>query len=91
MSLLAAARDDLERWARFVSDHDSDLQQVRSEAGYDKDPWLYVVFDRWRPNRPATIVAETVHFAIQAGKLKHRSISTRHKSGQTKWDKKDFK
>jgi hypothetical protein len=65
--------------------------QVRSEAGYDKDPWLYVVFDRWRPNRPAAIVAETVHFAIQTGKLKHRSISLRGKSGQTKWEKKDFK
>jgi hypothetical protein len=65
--------------------------QVRSEAGYDKHPWLYVVLDRWRANRPATTVAETVHFAIQGGKLRHRSISIRDRSGQTKWEKKDLK
>jgi len=65
--------------------------QVRSEAGYDRDPWLYLVMALWRPGRPAAVATEEVHFAIQQGKLKHRAITTRTRDGQVKRDKKDFK
>jgi hypothetical protein len=64
--------------------------EVRSERGYDKDPWLYVVFKLWRPKRPASITSETVHFAIQGGKFVHRSVTAWDTKHQSKYEKKSF-
>ena len=58
MSLLAASRDDLERWARFVSDHDSDLQQVRSEAGLLVDRATSVAVAEWSYGHAERVQAE---------------------------------
>jgi len=59
---------------------------VHSEAGYDKEPWLYVVLQRQPP--PTGAVAQQVYFAIQGGKLKHRSLKTRDAKGQIKFEEK---
>ena len=55
--------------------------QIRSEAGYDEHPWLYIYFElayrmedgQWRPKR--------VHIAYHNGKIEHRSIDTPHPDG----------
>lgn len=64
--------------------------QIRSEVGYDKNPWLYIYFElayrmedgQWRPKR--------VHIAYQDGKIKYRTIDTPHPDGSYTWKKDDL-
>lgn len=64
--------------------------QIRSERGYDKDPWLYVVFQVAAHHLPAGAQRQSVHFAISAGKARYRAVTTVDKAGASKWDKKDL-
>jgi len=48
----------LERWARFVSDHDSDLQQVGSEAGLLVDRATSVAVAEWSYGHAERVQAE---------------------------------
>ena len=48
----------LERWARFVSDHDSDLQQVGSEAGLLVDRATSVTVAEWSYGHAERVQAE---------------------------------
>jgi hypothetical protein len=55
--------------------------ELRTEAGYDKNPWLYIFFQvgfrtadgQWRPKR--------VHIAYHAGRIESRSIETPNPDG----------
>ena len=57
--------------------------ELRTDPGYDKEPWLYVVFElghrtadgQWRPKR--------VHIAYQAGRIESRSIDTPNPDGSS--------
>lgn len=59
--------------------------ELRTEAGYDKEPWLYVFFQvgfstaegHWCPKR--------VHIAYHAGRLESRSIETPNPDGSFTW------
>ena len=61
--------------------------QIRSEAGYDKHPWLYIYFElayrmedrQWRPKK--------VHIAYHNGKIEYRAIDTPHPDGSYAWKK----
>ncbi len=61
--------------------------QIRSEAGYDEHPWLYIYFElayrmedgQWRPKR--------VHIAYHNGKIEYRAIDTPHPDGSYVWKK----
>jgi hypothetical protein len=52
--------------------------EVRTEVGYDPQPWLYIVFDRGLATR------ERVHIAIQGGKLAHAMLTTVDARGNLK-------
>ena len=55
--------------------------QVRSERGYDPEPWLYV----WFRTAPPTVAgAVTVHLAFQGGKLRDASLDTHDGKGGSK-------
>ena len=64
--------------------------QIRSEIGYDKNPWVYIYFElayrmengQWRPKR--------VHIAYQDGRIKYRAIETPHPDGSYTWKKDDL-
>jgi hypothetical protein len=60
--------------------------QVHTEAGYDPDPWLYVVFETTASGTSAKVKGQWVHFAIQSGRLVHASIKTQGASGQFKFE-----
>lgn len=64
--------------------------EVRSERGYDKEPWLYVVFTVEPHLLPAGAKRQVVHFAVNGGKVRYRSVTLTDASGQSKWDKKDL-
>ncbi len=64
--------------------------QLRSERGYDKDPWLYVVLQVAAHHLPAGAQRQSVHFAISAGKARYRAVTTVDKAGASMWDKKDL-
>jgi hypothetical protein len=64
--------------------------QVRSEGGRDGHPWLYVVFYR-TSDLPANAVEQTVHFAFQAGKFKHRTVTTKDRRSRYKSEQRSFK
>ena len=57
--------------------------ELRTDPGYDKEPWLYIVFEvahrtsdgQWRPKR--------VHIAYQAGRIESRSIDTPNPDGSS--------
>lgn len=52
--------------------------QVRSERGYDPEPWLYLYF----ATAPRTVPgAVTVHLAVQGGKLRSVSLDTHDGKG----------
>lgn len=53
--------------------------EVRTEVGYDKNPWLYVVF---------TSAKQTIHIAIHDGKLDRATIDTTDAKGATKHEDK---
>lgn len=55
--------------------------EIRTERGYDPQPWLYVYF-RSGPTNVAGSVA--VHLAIQGGKLKDASLDTYDGKGGSK-------
>ncbi len=57
--------------------------EIRSEVGYDKDPWLYVVF-RTGPRTVAGSVE--VHVAMQGGTLVNASLETFDGKGGSKRD-----
>jgi hypothetical protein len=52
--------------------------QLRTERGYDPQPWLYVYF------RTTSQPQVAVHIAIQDGKLRHASITTVDANGNRK-------
>ncbi len=56
--------------------------EVRSEVGYDPQPWLYVVFDRGIATR------ERVHIAIQGGKLAHATLTAIDAKGNVKHEQR---
>ncbi len=56
--------------------------EVRSEVGYDPQPWLYVVFDRGIATR------DRVHVAFQGGKLTHATVTTVDAKGNRKHDER---
>lgn len=56
--------------------------EVRSEVGYDPQPWLYVVFDRGIATR------ERVHLAFQGGKLAHAMLTTVDAKGHVKHEQR---
>lgn len=57
--------------------------ELRTEASYDKEPWLYIFFQvgfrtsdsQWRPKR--------VHIAYHAGRIESRSIETPNPDGSS--------
>ena len=59
--------------------------ELRTEAGYDKEPWLYISFQvgfstaegHWCPKR--------VHIAYHAGRIESRSIETPNPDGSFAW------
>jgi hypothetical protein len=56
--------------------------EVRSEVGYDPQPWLYVVFDLGIATR------DRVHIAIQGGKLVHATVTTVDAKGNLKHEQR---
>lgn len=56
--------------------------EVRSEVGYDPQPWLYVVFDRGIATR------DRVHIAFQGGKLAHATLTTVDAKGNRKHEQR---
>jgi hypothetical protein len=56
--------------------------EVRSEVGYDPQPWLYLVFDRGISTR------DRVHIAIQGGKLAHATLTTVDAKGNLKHEQR---
>jgi len=64
--------------------------QVRSESGRDGRHWLYVVFSR-TTSLPANVVEQTVHFAFEAGKFKHRTVTTKDKRKRIKSEEKTYR
>ena len=56
--------------------------EVRSEVGYDPQPWLYVVFDRGIATR------DRVHIAMQGGKLMHATLTTVDAKGNRKHEQR---
>ncbi|HEY3358654.1 MAG TPA: hypothetical protein VGQ83_35730 [Polyangia bacterium] len=62
--------------------------RVHTERGYDRSPWLYVVFEVEKRSLPASATARWVYFASQDGKLKHRSIKTRDRNNQYQFEQK---
>lgn len=61
---------------------------VHTERGYDKDPWLYVVFEL-APGS-SKVMHRWAYFAFQAGKLAHVSVKSRTKDNQYRFDKRRF-
>jgi hypothetical protein len=59
---------------------------VHHEAGYDKEPWLYVVLEHHPVPKGAR--NQWVYFAIQGGKLHHRTVKTQLANGQFKFAEK---
>lgn len=63
-------------WLKTLPELPISSLQIRSEVGYDKDPWLYVYFrSRSKPD-------VHVHVAFQAGKLAHAMIKTVDAAGK---------
>ncbi|HSJ99935.1 MAG TPA: transposase [Kofleriaceae bacterium] len=56
--------------------------EVRSEVGYDPQPWLYVVFDRGLATR------ERIHIAFQGGKLAHATLTTVDAKGNVRHEQR---
>ena len=56
--------------------------EVRSEVGYDPQPWLYLVFDRGISTK------DRVHIAIQGGKLAHATVTTVDAQGAVKHEQR---
>jgi hypothetical protein len=56
--------------------------EVRSEVGYDPQPWLYVVFDR------GIVTRERAHIAFQGGKLAHATLTTVDARGNLKHEQR---
>jgi hypothetical protein len=56
--------------------------EVRSEVGYDPQPWLYVVFDRGLATK------DRVHIAFQGGKLAHAALTTVDAKGNRKYEQR---
>ena len=52
--------------------------EVRTEVGYDPQPWLYLVFDSGIATR------DRVHIAFQGGKLAHATVTTVDAKGNRK-------
>lgn len=55
--------------------------EIRSEVGYDKDPWLYIVFRTGARTVPGSV---EVHIAMQGGKLVNASLETFDGKGSSK-------
>lgn len=59
--------------------------EIRSEVGYDPQPWLYVVFR----TGPRTVKGSVeVHIALQGGKLVHATLNTFDGKGGSKFETK---
>jgi hypothetical protein len=56
---------------------------VHSERGYDKHPWLYVVFKTAKPG--PKLVNRWLYFAIQQGKLHRRTLKGQTRANQFKF------
>lgn len=59
--------------------------EIRTERGYDKEPWLYAFFRSGAKNAKGTI---EVHIAVQGGKLMDASIDTHDGAGGSKHETK---
>jgi hypothetical protein len=55
--------------------------EIRTERGYDKDPWLYAYFLSGPTNVKGSVA---VHIAVQGGKLMDASIDTYDGAGASK-------
>ena len=65
--------------------------QIRTEAGYDENPWLYVYFElfyrdesgRYAPNK-------RVHISYHKDRFESRTIDVPMSDGSRKWDKMEL-
>ena len=71
-----------DKWIATLPDLPLASIQVRSERGYDKDPWLYVYFQT--PSTPQV----QVHISFQSGKLAGGSITTIDAKGNRKYEQR---
>jgi predicted secreted protein len=55
--------------------------EIRTERGYDKDPWLYAFFRSGAKDAKGSV---EVHVAVQAGKLMDASVDTSDGAGGSK-------
>jgi hypothetical protein len=74
-----------DRALRALSGVDASSMAVHTERGYDKDPWLYVVF-RMTPRGPK-VKNRWAYFAIQGGKLKYVNVKIQTKDNQYRFEK----
>lgn len=61
---------------------DAATLEIRTEPGYDKLPWLYVVFQVPRYRLAPGTTAQWVSFSFQGGQFKKRSIRSRTTANQ---------
>ncbi len=59
--------------------------EIRTERGWDPEPWLYAYFRNGPASAKGTI---EVHIAFQGGKLKDANIATHDGTGNAKHDTK---
>jgi hypothetical protein len=82
------------KWLKVPDAAFSDLErpllnrlELRSEAGYDKNPWLYVYFEVASNDIVGQFAPKRVHIAYHDGKFESRAIETPLSGASTRWDK----
>ena len=62
--------------------------QIRTEAGYDGSPWLYIYFETAHRDENNKWNPQIVHIAYHKGKFESRSITIPTADGKSKWVEK---
>jgi hypothetical protein len=55
--------------------------EIRTEAGYDKNPWLYLVFKIGHQTADGKWLPKQIHIAYHAGRVESRFITTTKADG----------
>jgi hypothetical protein len=74
-----------------LPDVDLSTIAIHTEVGYDRLPWLYVVFQVPANRRAAGFTQQWVYFSFQGGKLMKRSVKSRTPQNQYKFEDRPVK
>ena len=64
--------------------------EIRTEAGYDEHPWLYIYFELAHRDPEGKFVLKRVHIAYHNGKLVFRSVDIPESNGSYKHERMEL-